>query len=236
MARVFHGAQIGKFGTVGRGAISFDWVPSPAVFQDRILRVKAAIQDRTVPLILSQEIVKGDIAERFEGEHDPEGQPWAQWSGWYSAKVPTLNPPHSGNILDWTGTLREAATSDDAFVQVNTDANMAMDSLFYDTGGLPPYWVFHQQPAGSKVGLTSHTRAVFDDKGRATGKTRTTTFRAGDSGIPPRKFLGLSGEAEIQILEVFDDWFQGIISMGVSQKGNIFIRRNPTPRKTPQTL
>src|ERR671914_2772592 len=110
------GAFIGAYGTQARGSITFDWVPDPEYFQDRILFVKDALEDRTVPLILSQEIVRHDIAENFAGEHDPQGQPWQDWSAdyedpatgrktpGYASRVKKMSPPHSGRILDRWGT------------------------------------------------------------------------------------------------------------------------------------
>jgi len=212
------GQFIGSYGLSAGGVIEFDWVPDPIVFSEKILAVKDALEDRTVPLILSQVILQQDIEENFAGEHDPEGQEWAPWSSGFhtdsegrtvrsvyedpaTGRVTSLRgyaenlpPGHSGMILNWRGILKEAATSDAAFVQVSGQS-VNDDSLFFDTHGLPPYWEYHQE---------------------------------GTEKMPQRRFLGMSGEAEIQILEVFDEWFQGIVEMAVSSKGKIFARRrNP---------
>lgn len=214
MAVTRQGQFIGAYGTQAGGAITFEWVPDPLVFSEKILDVRDSLDDRTIPLILSQEIIKQDIAENFASEHDPEQQPWAPWStgGFYTDpatdrtrkvrgyadQVPKLTPAHSGRILDWTGRLREEATSDRAFVQIS-GKSVNDDSLFYDTNGLPPYWQFHQESSEE--------------------------WREPGGVLPRRRFLGMSGEAELQILEVFDEWFQGIIELAVSKRGNIFIRR-----------
>ena len=205
------GAFIGSYGTQAGGSITFDWVPDPLVFSEKILDVRDNLQDRSLPLLLSQEIIQGDIAENFAGEHDPEGQPWEKWSetapdpakggtAWagYKYQVPRLNPPHSGKILDWRGILRNAATADNAFVQVS-GRSVNNDSLFYDTSGLPPYWEWH---------------------------TEGVEWRNPGGHLPQREFLGMSGEAEIQILEVFDEWFQNIIQVAVSSTGKIFGRHS----------
>lgn len=203
------GSFLGKYGLQARGSITFDWEPNLSFFQERIFEVRDALQDRTVPLALSQAILQQDIAENFRGEHDPEGQPWQEWSQTivsqpggretrevYRGYADNLPPGHSGRILDWRGILRDAATSDSAF-HVVAGRTVNDDSLFYDTSGLPPYWEWHQE----------------GESDRQPG---------GD--LPQRRFLGMSGEAEIQILEVFDAWFQGIVALGVSSKGKVFQR------------
>ena len=203
------GHFIGAYGREAGAVIDFEWVPDPMIFSDTILHVKDELSDRTDPLILSSAALAADIRENFEGEHDPEGQAWAPWSTqdeffdpvsdkWYKGRKgygDNLPPGHSGKILNRWGELKDKATSVGSFVAVS-GKTVNDDSLLFDTGFLPPYWVYHQQPEAPNTGK-----------------------------IPQRRFLGMSGEAEITILEIFDQWVQGILQVATSRTGNIFGRR-----------
>ena len=211
------GHFIGAYGREAGAVIDFEWVPDPMIFSDTILHVKDELSDRTDPLILSSAALAADIRENFEGEHDPEGQPWApgssgfdsedkrklgefdpvtdRWSLVSKGYGDNLPPGHSGKILNRWGELKDKATSVGSFVAVS-GKTVNDDSLLFDTGFLPPYWVYHQQPETPNTGK-----------------------------IPQRRFLGMSGEAEITILEIFDQWFQGILQVATSRTGNIFGRR-----------
>jgi len=194
------GRSLGSYGTQGNGILTFHWAPSPLEFQNKILDVKDSLQDRSAPLRISEQFIQDDIAENFAGEHDPEGQPWVEWSGSYADQVvPFLKPPHTGKKLDWRSILREAATDESAF-RVVSGKSTADDSLFFDPSGLPPYWGVHQ------YGATIST---------ADGKS---------AELPKRPYLGISDD--IEIMEIFDTWFQGIITMAVSSKGRVFGRHS----------
>jgi len=225
MAVTRSGAFIGAYGTQAAGSITFEWVPDPIIFSEKILDVKDALEDRTIPLLLSKGIIQRDIESNFEGEHDPQGQPWPPWSSGFTTDsdgrrrrkvyedpatgavtsergyAENLPDGHSGKILNWRGILKEAATSDAAFVQVSGQS-VNDDSLFFDTGGLPPYWEWHQEGVD---------------------------YRTPGGELPQRRFLGMSDEAELQILEVFDGWFQGIVEAATSSRGRTFARwRDPS--------
>jgi hypothetical protein len=205
MAITRSGAFIGSYGTQAAGSITFEWVPDPLYFSDKILDVKDSLEDRTVPLILSRAAIQKDIEENFEGEHDPQGQPWAPWSSTVDTRgiveegslfkgyADNLPPGHSGKILNWRGILKAAATSESAFVQVSGQS-VNDDSLFFDTKGLPPYWIYHQE------GLPDR-----------------------QTPLPQREFLGISDD--VVILEIFDEWFQGILEVATSSRGKTFGRR-----------
>lgn len=218
MPHTFQGPQLGKYGTQVGSVVEFYWVPDPVVISQRILRTRDNLEDRTIPLAVSRGIVARDVEQNFEGEHDPEGNPWAPWATAYHASGERqfttdavtgkqyvakksygdrLPPGHSGKILDFTGALRAAATDESAYVQMS-GKSVHDDSLFMDTGGLPPYWKFHE---------------------------------SGTWKMPVRRFLGMSGEAEILILEEFEKWFVDVIGKATvretytSSAGRTFTRR-----------
>jgi phage gpG-like protein len=219
MPVTYLGPQLGKYGRQANAVVEFEWVPDPIVFSKKILDVKDALEDRTIPLAISRGIIARDVEANFEGEHDPEGQPWAPWSsafdsdgnrklGYYDpvkdrhykeklGYAENLPPGHSGKILNWRGILKEAATNESAYVQMSGQS-VNNDSLFFDTGGLLPYWVYHQE---------------------------------GTKKMPERRFLGLSDEASFLVLEAFEEWFDGIIGDAArvetftSTRGRTFARR-----------
>jgi hypothetical protein len=230
----FVGPQLGKYGPQLNAAAQFYWVPDPIVIAERVMRIRDDLEDRTIPLAVSKGIVGRDIEQNFEGEHDPEGNPWAPWSSAYHPKghpeagqrkmgyydpakdrsyvekkgyAENLPPGHSGKILNWRGILKEAATSESSFLQVS-GRSVNDDSLFFDTSELPLYWDYHQY---------------------------------GTVNVPERRFLGLSGEAEILILEEFEKWFIDTLENAVvhetftSSRGRTFARKR-YPKGTPGGL
>jgi len=200
---VFSGAALASYGRQTGAVIEYEWVPDPAVFSAKILEVRDDLADRSIPLAISRGIIARDVEENFEGEHDPQGQAWAPWSSgfdaegqrklgdfdpvknrWSSQKLgyaENLPSGHSGKILNWRGILKAAATSEANFIQVSGQT-VNDDSLFFNTQGLPPYWVYHEQPSGADTG-----------------------------NIPQRSFLGLSDEGAILVAEEFARWFDDII-------------------------
>lgn len=217
MPHTFQGPQLGKYGTQVGSVVEFYWVPDPVVLSQRVLRTADRLEDRTIPLAVSKGIIGRDVEQNFEGEHDPEGNPWAPWSSAYKdgerrydidsetgkqtktkkSYGDRLPSGHSGKILDFTGALRAAATDESAYVQMS-GKSVHDDSLFLDTGGLPPYWKFHE---------------------------------SGTWKMPQRRFFGLSGEAELLILEEFEKWFIDVIGQAhvretfTSSAGRTFTRR-----------
>lgn len=208
MPITYSGQFIGAYGVQAGGVIDYEWVPDPIVFSDKILDVRDQLGDRSLPLLLAAGAISRDIEEGFDTETDPDGQAWAPWSegedrydpvtdkwikgGFGRGYANNLPPGHSGKILNWRSILKRAATNIGAFVQVGTTINE--DSLYFDTGGLPPYWEYHQ---------------------------------GGTTKMPQRRFLGIRDD--IVILDIFDKWFQGIITdAAISTAGRIFPRsRNP---------
>lgn len=218
MAIVYSGAALASYGRQAGGVIEYEWVPDPIVFSEKVLHVRDELADRSVPLAISRGIIARDVEENFEGEHDPQGQPWAPWSegedrfdpvtnrwikgGFGRGYANNLPAGHSGKILNWRGILKDAATNEANYVQVSGQA-VTDDSLFFNTNGLPPYWVYHEQPSGANTG-----------------------------NIPQRSFLGLSDEGAILVAEEFARWFDDIIQDAAvteaftTSRGRTFRRRS----------
>lgn len=219
MPATFKGPQLGKYGTQLGSVVEFYWVPDPVIISQRVLRTRDNLADRTIPLAVSRGIISRDIEENFEGEHDPEGNPWAPWSTAYhpdgerkyefpggpgerSYKArpgygDRLPAGHSGMILNNKGQMKFEATREENYI-VMSGRSVNDDSLFLDTAGWPPYWKFHE---------------------------------SGTWKMPMRRFLGLSGEAHIQVLEAFETWFISVLDKSsvqetfTSSAGRTFVRR-----------
>jgi phage gpG-like protein len=224
MPRTFQGPQLGKYGVDIGGVVEFYWVPDPVIISQRIMRVRDNLADRTIPLAVSRGVIARDVEENFDGEHDPQGQPWAPWSSAYHLEGHALagqrklgymdpvtgrqsseklgyaernKPGHSGKILNWYGDLKAAATDESRYVQMS-GRSVNDDSLYFDTDGMPAYWVYHQE---------------------------------GTVKMPQRRFFGIGAEAEILVLEAFEDWFLGVLREAevmetfTSSKGRTFARK-----------
>ena len=200
----YAGASVGAFAP---GTISFTWVPDPEVVAQELLETADNLEDRSGPLAISRSIAIDDMLDRFKTKTDPEGNAWVPWAPSYA--------PRGNRMLDLSGDMKEAASSPSAYPQTES-------SLFFDTSGLPPYWIWHQQGTGGtqvfRAGSMSpigelKSDLVFGGEGR--GKA-----------LPPRPFVGVSFEAQLKILETFDQWFQGSIGIGVSSRGKTFARHS----------
>lgn len=216
----YAGYGAGSYGAMG-GTITFDWVPEPYVLADELFSIAGALEDTASPILLSREVAKGDVRDRFVTKTSPDGAAWAPWARDY---------PESRSLLIRYRVLEGVATSDKAY-EVTTD------SLFFDFGALPFYGVFHEFGAERSAGATSETGAStkeFLQRAKALGLEVVGDLSGiGVNTLPARPFAGLSFEAELRIVEIFDQWFQGAISLGVSPKGKMFARhskRGPSGR------
>lgn len=216
----YSGKSLGTFGELG-GELEFAWEPpgGPEEVANELLAVSGYLEDIAGPLTLSREVLKNDIRMRFQTKVDPEGTPWPEWSFSYSAYREANYP--NGGILVRTGELEQTATADEAFVQ-------SEESIFYNTGGLPPYWLWTEQGATRS---TPNAPAPLSEKEAAhmasTLGVSVQTLRevqGGGNELPARPFVGPSFEAEIEVIEIFDKWFDGAITLGMSSKGKVFGR------------
>lgn len=217
MAR-YSGRSAGEFGELG-GELIFDWIPDLDVVATELLEVAGYLENIEKPLLLSRSILQHDIRMRFETKTDPDGNPWAEWSEGY-AKWRENNSP-GGGILHLTGELESVATGEGAFV-------VGEAGIFFNTAGLPEYWIWHQE------GRTRNTRSAGQGLSDEEITHMAATLRiseesiremhAGSNELPARPFVGASFEAEIEIVEVFDKWFDGAIALATSSKGKVFAR------------
>lgn len=219
MAR-YSGRSAGTFGELG-GELIFDWQPDLDVIETELLEIEGYLKNIEAPLLLSKGILQNDIRMRFETKVDPDGTPWTQWSQNY-AKYRELNYPEGG-ILVRTGELEQAATGEKAFVV--SDAG-----IFFNTAGMPEYWLWNQEGAqrGQGVG-EGEVQALAALTGKSEEQARAEIAREGNAGtntLPARPFVGVSFEAEIEVVELFDQWFDGAITLGTSTKGKVFGRHS----------
>jgi hypothetical protein len=212
------GPSVAEVGSFAPGTISFTWVPDPEVVAQELIETANNLEDRSGPLLLSQGIAIQDMMERFKTKTDPDGEAWQQWAPSYA---PVAERTNVGGLLERTQDMRDAATDTDAY-------EITPDSVFFSTASLPPYWEWIH----SGTGGTSVTRVqvpITGPLGNIVG-TETASLVEGGEGrgnaLPPRPFVGVSFGAQMEILEVFDKWFDEAISMGVSSTGKPFARHS----------
>lgn len=207
MSPIYSGNATGAFG----GTITFDWVPDPEVVAAEIIQTAENLEDRSSPLALSRQIAIGDMRERFMTETSPGGDAWAPWADSYKPYAEGIN----AGILRRSGALYGAATSEGAYP-------ITADSVFFSTAGLPEYWIYHQTGALRTAGASREEAEAHVEFIRSLG----SEFVPGGAGtginvLPARPFVGLSFEAELQILEVFDQWFAGAVAIGATSTGRL---------------
>lgn len=146
------------------------------------------VSEATPPLKAAKKIARDDMKERFDTEIRPDGDKWFALDPDYARrKQHDVGFEHP--ILTRSRDLREAATDEGAW-------SVSGESIFFSTGSLPEYWRVHQE--GS-----SDFGAIFHASANPAGEIG----EQGGQNIPRRPFIGLSAEAEAEILEVFDIWF-----------------------------
>lgn len=199
MAKVISGVGAGAYGALG-GSISFEWDPDPEIIAQRILALAGYLENFIPPLTASRMVAIGDMQMHFDTESGPMGA-WAPLSEEY---VKTTRGGAAHPILQLSGAMHDAAVNPASYP---IDAH----DLFFDTSLLTaeaPYWPKHEE--GREM---EFSQAVRDQRKRSGLKAPKPGWQfEGDGGMPPRPFLGLSESAEIQIIEVFDAWFQGGVS------------------------
>lgn len=201
------------------GTISIDWVPDPNVVANELLVAAGRIEDRSRPLALSREVMVEDVVERFETQTSPEGEPWKPWAPSY---VPKAGP----SLLVLTGDLVHAATSTGSYP-------ITEDSIFLSTAGWPDYWAWHQFGAERRAGGESaESSREFMERAQSLGLEFLEGVDVGGIGIntlPARPYIGPSFEAQLRMLEIFDQWFGGIVSSVFTRGGRaVAARRHPT--------
>jgi len=182
------------------GTITFDWTPEPEVIAKELFRTADALEDRSVPLAMSREVARADVRERFETNTTPDGGAWADWARDY---------PDSTFALKRTYALMGAATSPSAYPVTH-------DSVFLRTGGFPEYWIYHQEGADrGGGGITDREQWIADVKAmgmEVDEELLAAVSEGGGGNLPARPFLPISDEAQYAILEVFESWFDTVVS------------------------
>jgi phage gpG-like protein len=160
-----------------------------------------------VPLEESAVIARNDMKRRFDTETDPDGDQWVALDPEYLASKISLGYP--ADILRRTEgfPLETAATNPEAFKVVG-------DSVYFDTSGLPFYGLYHQTGSGTEnVGNARDYRERFAamKSAGATSKGESAHDSMGigrGMALPRRAFIGLSQDAEVEVIAVFDKWFE----------------------------
>jgi phage gpG-like protein len=209
----YSGRSLGSFGELG-GEIVFDWEPDVSVIENELLEIEGYLENIAGPLLLSKGVLQNDIRMRFETKVDPDGTPWEPWSENYEKYRERYYP--EGGILVRTGELESAATSEAAYIV--SDAG-----IFYNTAGLPEYWLWNQEGRERGKGV-SQEDIEFAKRARAAGMQVDESQLGGSNTLPARPFVGVSFEAELEVIEIFDQWFDGAIQLGTSNKGKVFGR------------
>lgn len=194
----YAGIGAGSYGALGGemafgGIISYDWFPEPEVVAARIMELSGYLENFIPPLEASKGIAKADMQNHFDTETSPEGEPWAQLNKEY---VQRRRGGAAHPILQLTGKMHDAALSDSAYMIDGAD-------LFINTGGFPDYWVYHEfgreEIAGWDVWVKEASAMLGVD----------ITSQGG--AMPARPFVGISFEAQLEIIEIFDLWFKNAV-------------------------
>jgi hypothetical protein len=176
----------GELGSAG-GMIEIVWAPDPRIIAAKILELAAYLENFIPPLEASRGIAQRDMQEHFDTESGPNGEAWAPLAD------STIERWGEHPILQLTGAMRDAATSEGAYVIDGRD-------LFIDTSSFPPYWVFHETGTSGK------------GMGQILEELKAKGFEIdplAGGGMPARPFVGISFEAQMLIIEAFDAWFEG---------------------------
>lgn len=133
----------------------------------------------------AKRIAMDDMKRRFDTELDPTGAMWTELTESYQRQKAEDNfQVHP--ILTRTRALREAATSEEAW-------SVSGESVWFHTGGLPPYWEAHE------IG-----RDFIEGPNGPYG------------GMPERRFIGLSEEARDEILALVGIWIEDGLAQTVA--------------------
>ena len=133
----------------------------------------------------SQEIAIRDMDRKFETETDPEGHPWAEHKYPYGGE----------GILRLTTQMYQDAIDPSTW-------QVTPRGMYFDTGNLPPYWIYHEQPRG------------------------TPSKR--NPPLARRSFIPLSTQAQEELTILFNEWVDQGMLLGV--RGHVQEFRAPTGR------
>lgn len=200
-------ASLGNFG----GEIVIDFVPDPDEIANAYLRVADELDNTAVPLRASKAVAIADMQQHFDEETDPNGRHWAPLDNEYQEWKEDHGHPR--DILRLTGALEDTATSDVAW-------DVLDDTLYFNTGVLPsaadgtPYWYFHQVGTddGERAGIAQEYRANVrfqreQELLEGSGGAHESFGIGRGAALPARPFIGMSEDAQLSVIEIFDKWF-----------------------------
>jgi hypothetical protein len=204
---------------VGGGVLTFTWSPSPLVVARDYDQAAGYLENMTPPLLASRQLGIADVDENFAGEHDPDGNPWAPWSESYVDSFGGMeNTPDS--ILNLTGDLWGSSIDPRAWP-------VTAREVFFSFGALPSYGIFHQEGASrASAGRGVKRESNVASTGFLTLEAPLPSGKEfyGQNDLPARPFAGLSTYTQGLILNVFDRWFTGALSIGMGSSGTVQTR------------
>lgn len=207
----------------GFGRLTFEWVPNPIIVAEKFETAAARLEHVEEPLALSREVAIADVENHFATESAPDGSPWQPWAPSYAERT------QASSILTLTGAMRADATGRGSWPIDGTDLIFA---------GSDPKWTWHQYGASRQAGgssLTSEEIAHYTRLHAAGAFKEGVPLEAvigGANELPARPFIGLSEDAKIQIIDIFDAWVAGTISVGIHASGRAQARSTATGRFT----
>lgn len=178
------------------------------------VRLSEYVEDFGPPLRAAKAIAKADMHNKFDTDTGPEGK----WKALdpetvkRKARSSTLRT-HATDILTHTGYMEKMATSEAAYT-------ITPDELIFNTAPLPDYWSVHEGGTG--------TVTIHHVRNPLTREVNPVEFRSGEGkrgatghATPPRPWIGLTDEAELQIAEVFEIWYEEGVNLAISGAGTV---------------
>lgn len=214
--------------------VFFDMDPDPEDVRRDILLLQQRIQNHTKPLQYAKQIIVGDVRRAFLTETDPiEGDAWPALSE-RASRV-----PRSG-ILRVTGSLYRNMVN-------RNNYGVTREGVYLNQSRIPFYAAFHQQDdstalrgegmsrekvmaefkrlvgRGFRADVTNKHQRAKEVLEQAKINVKADMQFEGGGGIPRRRFIGPSPEAQKKIVTVFDEWAREAII--IYKRGNILVRR-----------
>lgn len=214
--------------------VFFDMDPDPEDVRRDILLLQQRIQNHTKPLQYAKQIIVGDVRRAFLTETDPiEGDAWPALSE-RASRV-----PRSG-ILRVTGSLYRNMVN-------RNNYGVTREGVYLNQSRIPFYAAFHQQDdsaalrgegmsrekvmaefkrlvgRGFRADVTNKHQRAKEVLAQAKINVKADMQFEGGGGIPRRRFIGPSPEAQKKIVTVFDEWAREAII--IYKRGNILVRR-----------
>ena len=204
-------SAVGSFSALGGEVITISWLPghTPNDAAQAVLRVAGYLDRIEKPLLASKKIARDEMEQRFDTETDPDGKPWEALSEDYLARK--LAEGYPATILTRTGgagSLRAAATRDAAFFITGHE-------LWYNAANLPHGGLAHQDGSVRSKPFGAELKRWAAAGGHELAKG------AGENVLPARPFIGIGGDAEAAIFDVFDMWFAGTLPVWIRPGGYV---------------